>query len=79
MIPNPGPFPTHVAITWEDNSYLRYYENGTLLAEVQAVVDRKLTYSNMTNSEYTWLNQLTFFDRQLTKQDVKTQYQKSKL
>ncbi len=77
MIPNPGPFPTHVAITWEDNSYLRYYENGTLLAEVAAVVEPKLTYPNTTNVQYAWLNELAVFDQKLTNHDVKTQYRES--
>ncbi|XP_028392900.1 uncharacterized protein LOC114517402 [Dendronephthya gigantea] len=73
MIPKPGPFTTHVAITWEDHSYLRYYENGTLLAEVAAVSDTKLPNPNKTNIQFIWLNEFTVFDRQL---DAKAQYQK---
>ena len=74
----PGPFLTQMTITWEDNSYLRYYENGTLLAEVSAKVNSRLTYSNTTNFQYAWLNKLALFDKQLTKPEVKTLYGKSK-
>lgn len=77
MIPKPGPFTTQVAITWEDHYYLRYYENGTLLAEVAALSDTKLPNPNKTNIQSLWLNEFTVFDRQLTKPDAKALYQKS--
>lgn len=78
MVPIPGPFLTHLAITWEDNSYLRYYENGSLLAEVTAVTDLKLTYPNVTGAQYAWLNSFTFFNRKLTTHEVKTHFENSK-
>ena len=77
MIPSPGPFPTHVAITWEDNLYLRYYENGSLLAEVPAGVQSKLAHPNASNIQYAWLNELALFDKQLTNHDVKIHYEQS--
>ena len=79
-IPSPGPFTTHVAVTWEDDSYLRYYENGTLLAEVSAVADPSLKFPNIDASSlpYAWLNELSLFDQRLTKSDVQSEYQESK-
>ena len=78
MVPIPGPFLTHMAITWEDNSYLRYYENGSLLAQITAVTDSKLTYPNSTGVQYAWLNSFSYFDKKLTTREVKMHYENSK-
>ena len=82
---HPGPFMTHVAVTWYENSYLRYYENGTLLAEVPSLISFQQKYivnssmSIISKPANISLNQLTLWRTALTEFAMKSQYKTSKL
>lgn len=81
IVPSPGPFVTHVAITWQEDGNLRYYENGSLRAESSSVV---LTETEKERSlmsvhrECMWLNELTLWNFGLPEFNAKTQYSTSK-
>lgn len=82
---HPGPFMTHVAVTWSENAYLRYYENGTLLAEVPSLIRSRQKYlanssiAIISTPENITLNQLTLWRTALSEFTAKSQYKTSKL
>ena len=80
-VPSPGPFPTHVAITWDENQKLRYYENGSLRAESASAElsgnDNEET-SMSVYREYVWLNELKLWNSVLPEFSAKNQHGTSK-
>ena len=81
---NPGPFITHVLITWEESAYLRYYENGTLVSEVAAMIhehpgDPYTSLSVFVDLPRLWLHQLKVWDQQLISSHGYDEYATSKL
>jgi hypothetical protein len=83
-VPHPGPIMTHVSVTWEESSYLRYYENGILVAEVPAMIDERPGYpytsmSVFVNLPYLWAHQMKLYNEAMTSLDVYSQYDLSKL
>ena len=81
---HPGPFITHVSVTWEESSYLRYYENGTLVTEVPAMINERPGYpytslSVFVDLPYQWLHQMKLYNEAMTSLDAYSQYGFSKL
>ena len=80
-VPSPGPFLTHVAVTWEENGNLKYYENGSLRSE-----DSSVTFSQDDNQETAklgyreavWLSELTLWNSALAESSANKQYKSSK-
>ncbi len=79
-VPGPGPFLTHVAVTWDENGFLRYYENGRLRAEDASVMPlRKDEETSISvDREYLWLNELKLWNSVLPEFSAKNQYSTSK-
>lgn len=80
-VPYPGPFLTHVTITWDEKSHLRYYENGSLLAEDASVLllRKENNHTSLsTYPEYVWLNELKLWNSALTEPSAITQHRTSK-
>ena len=80
-VANPGPFLTHVAVTWDANGNLRYYENGSLRAENTSVVlsgeDNQDLSMSVANREYLWLNELTLWNSALSEFSAKNEHNTS--
>ena len=80
---HPGPFITHVAVTWKENSYLKYYENGTLVAEVPGSVSERPGYPYTSLSAFVdlprlWLHRMKLWNEGMTSEDVCSHYGSSK-
>ena len=80
---HPGPFMTHVSVTWEESSYLRYYENGTLVTEVPAMMNEGPSYPNTSLSVFVdlpfqWVHEMKLYNEALTPSDAYNQYASSK-
>ena len=82
-VPHPDPFITHVSVTWEESSYLRYYENGTLVSAVPAINYERPEYPDTSPSvfvdlPYLWLHQMKLWAKPLTPLNAYRQYASSK-
>ena len=80
---HPGPFTTHVSVTWEESSYLTYYENGTLVTEVPATMNERPGYpytslSVFVDLPYLWLHQMKLYNQALTSLNAYDEYALSK-
>ena len=81
FVSSPGPFVTHVAITWQEDGNLRYYENGSLRAESSSVVLAEIDKERSSTSvhrESMWLNELTLWNFGLLEFNARSQYSTSK-
>ena len=80
LVPSPGPFAAHVAITWQEDGNLRYYENGSLRAESSSTVlaEEKEASLMPVYRECVWLNELTLWNFGLPEFSARTQYITSK-
>lgn len=80
---HPGPFLTHVSITWEESAYLRYYENGTMVAEVPAMPHELPGYqytslSVFVNLPFLWLQRMKLWSEKMSSSDAYGEYGRSK-
>ncbi|XP_028409028.1 uncharacterized protein LOC114531613 isoform X2 [Dendronephthya gigantea] len=76
---HPGPFPTHVSITWEESACLRYYENGIMLAEVPAMLHERPGYqytslSVFVDLPYLWLQRMKLWNEKISSSDAYSEY-----